>query len=60
MTLCFLGQKKSKLSITQGYDPLNSVFENIRFLQEFDVKVQKDQCLIQYNPNPSIDSKQLL
>ena len=39
MTLCFLGQKKSKLSITQGYDPLNSVFENIRFLQEFDVKV---------------------
>ena len=39
MTLCFLGQKKSKLSFNQGIDPINSVFNNIRYLQEFDVKV---------------------
>jgi len=32
MTLCFLGQKKSKLSINHGYDPLTSVFDKITYL----------------------------
>lgn len=50
MTLCFLGQKKSKglLNQTDG-SILNQYLSNIRFLQEFDVKVQRDQCLLQYN-----------
>jgi hypothetical protein len=30
---------------------LQFYLKNLRYLQEFDVKVQKDQCLLQYNPS---------
>ena len=48
MTMCFLGQKKSKLSIKDkdGEGVLSNYIKNLRYLQEFDVKVQKDQCLL--------------
>lgn len=47
MTLCFLGQKKSKGFLNQSDGGiLNQYLSNIKFLQEFDVKVQRDQCLL--------------
>jgi hypothetical protein len=49
MTLSFFGQKKSKLSLKDSPDSLQDYLANIKYLQEFDVKVQRDQCLLQYN-----------
>ena len=40
MTLCFLGQKKPKGLLTPGDGGiLNQYLNNLKYLQEFDVKV---------------------
>ena len=54
MTMCFVGQNlnlqmSNKLS-QHEIDALTFYLKNLRYLQEFDVKVQKEQCLLQYNP----------
>lgn len=46
MTLAFMGRKNKKLH----HDEFNFHLNKLHFLQEFDVKVQKDQCLLQFNP----------
>ena len=47
MTLAFMGRKyKNKgLNKTES-DGVSIHLNKLRFLQEFDVKVQKDQCLL--------------
>mmetsp|Transcript_5916 Transcript_5916/g.9644 ORF Transcript_5916/g.9644 Transcript_5916/m.9644 type:complete len:143 (-) Transcript_5916:1389-1817(-) len=49
MTMCFLGQKKKTFGDQDSV--LTTYLAKIRHLQEFDVKVQKDKCLLQYNPS---------
>ena len=55
MTMCFVGQnlnlQMSKKLSPQEIDYLQFYLKNLRYLQELDVKVQKDQCLLQYNPS---------
>jgi hypothetical protein len=42
MTLCFLGQRLRKNSFKEEVDLLQSHIRNLRYLKEFDVKVQID------------------
>ena len=42
MTLCFLGQRHRKNSFKEEVDLLQSHIGNLRYLKEFDVKVQID------------------
>lgn len=51
MVLSFLGQKKQTKDMSEADSLLHRYLSKIKFLQEFDVKVQKDKCLVQYNPN---------
>lgn len=44
MTMAFMSRRKQKLQ----NDLLSSVLQSLGFLQEFDIKVQQQQCLLQY------------
>jgi hypothetical protein len=51
ITLAFFGQSPQNFDLDSSSSVrLTTYLNSMRFLQEFDVKVQRDQCLLQCNP----------